>query len=94
MATTAQTYGLIPAYHPSGQSRATEYTIASTYTTAIYQGALVKLVTGGGIENGDGSTDAIGVFAGCNYQSVRRPAERRPRRRFGQCFRLHAGGDR
>lgn len=67
MATTAQTYGLIPAYHPSGQSRATEYTIASTYTTAIYQGALVKLVTGGGVENGDGSTDAIGVFAGCNY---------------------------
>ena len=67
MATTAQTYGLIPAYHPSGQARATEYTIAATYTTAIYQGALVKLVTAGGIENGDGSTDAIGVFAGCTY---------------------------
>lgn len=67
MSATAQAYGLIPAYHPAGQNRANKYSITPAYTTAIYKGALVKLVTAGGIENGDGSTDALGVFAGCEY---------------------------
>ena len=68
MALTAQTYGLIPVYHSSGQSRAMLFNILPAYTTAIYKGSLVKINgTGGGIELGDGSTDALGVFAGCEY---------------------------
>lgn len=67
MSATAQAYGLIPAYHPSGQNRANKYSITASYTTAIYKGALVKLDTAGGIQNGDGTSDAIGVFAGCEY---------------------------
>ncbi len=67
MALTAQTYGLIPVYHPSGQDRARVFSIAPAYTTAIYQGTLVKGVAGGTVELGDGTSDALGVFAGCEY---------------------------
>jgi hypothetical protein len=58
---------MIPVNHPSGQSPATLFTIASGYNTAIYQGNLVKLVADGVIECGDGTSDALGVFAGCEY---------------------------
>jgi hypothetical protein len=68
MALTAQTYGMIPYYHPSGQDRARQFNILPAYTTAIYEGSLVKINgTGGGIELGDGTTDALGVFAGVEY---------------------------
>lgn len=68
MAATAQTYGLAAVAHPSGQDRARVFNILAAYTTAIYQGCLVKINgTGGGIELGDGTTDACGVFAGCEY---------------------------
>lgn len=67
MATTAMAYGLIPTYHPSGQSRANAYTIAANYATAIYKGDPVALVTAGTITISDGTTDALGVFAGVEY---------------------------
>lgn len=67
MAMTALAYGLIPAYHPSGQNRANKYTIASTYGTAIYKGDLVKVHTDGTLNIGDGTSAALGVFAGCEY---------------------------
>jgi hypothetical protein len=67
MATTAQAYGLIPIYHPSGQSRANAYTIDAAYNTAIYKGDPVALVTAGTITIGDGTSDALGVFAGVEY---------------------------
>lgn len=67
MGTTSQAYGLIPHYHPSGQSRANKYTIATGYGTAIYKGDLVKIHTDGTLNIGDGTTDAIGVFAGVEY---------------------------
>lgn len=67
MSTTSQAYGLIPHYHPSGQSRANKYTILNSYNTAIYKGDLVKVHTDGTLNIGDGSTDAVGVFAGVEY---------------------------
>jgi len=71
MAQTAQAYGLVPAFHPTGQNRATQYTLLNNsgtgYGTAIYKGDLVKVGTGGQIEIGDGTSAALGVFAGCEY---------------------------
>ena len=73
MGTTSQAYGLIPAYHPSGQSRANRYNILNNagtgYATAIYKGDLVQIDTAndGTIKINDGSSAALGVFAGCEY---------------------------
>jgi hypothetical protein len=71
MATTAQAYGLIPVNHPTGQSRASKYNILNNagtgYGTAIYKGDLVKVHTDGTINIGDGTSAALGVFAGCEY---------------------------
>ena len=69
-------FGFICAKHPSGQSRANEYTIASAYAANIFTGDPVKLVTAGTIQlaTSDGSrtgtTDGVevhGIFAGCVY---------------------------
>ena len=46
-----------------------KYRIANNYGTAIFQGDMVKVVTGGGIEryaDGDGGL-ILGVFNGCEY---------------------------
>lgn len=73
MSTTSQAYGLIPAYHPSGQNRANRYNILNSagtgYATSIYRGDLVEMDTGnnGTIELSDGSSACLGVFAGCEY---------------------------
>ncbi len=73
MATTALTYGLIPVWHPSGQTRANRYNILNNagtgYGTSIYKGQLVEIDTGnnGTIEVSDGTSACLGVFAGCEY---------------------------
>jgi hypothetical protein len=71
MAQTAQAYGLIPVYSDGGQTRAKKYNILNNagtgYGTAIYKGDLVKMHTDGTINIGDGTTPALGVFAGCEY---------------------------
>jgi hypothetical protein len=73
MSTTSQAYGMIPAYHPSGQARANRYNILNNagtgYATSIYTGDLVEIDTGnnGTIEISDGSSACLGVFAGCEY---------------------------
>lgn len=71
MAQNALAYGLIPVAHPTGTVRATQYTILNNsgtgYGTAIYKGDLVKVGTGGQIEIGDGTSAALGVFAGCEF---------------------------
>lgn len=67
MSSTAQAYGLIPVYHASGQSRGTKYTILSTYAANIFKGDIVKMHTDGTINVGDGTSPALGVFAGCEY---------------------------
>ena len=73
MSTNALTYGLIPTYHPSGQARANRYNILNNsgtgYGTVIYRGQLVEMDTGnnGTIEASDGTSNCLGVFAGCEY---------------------------
>ncbi len=71
MSTNSQAYGLIPVYHASGQNRANKYNILNNsgtgYGTAIYKGDLVKMGTDGTIQIGDGTSNCLGVFAGCEY---------------------------
>ncbi len=76
MSATAAPFGFVAVKHPSGQTRAREYTIASGYAANIFQGDPVKLVTGGSIQLGtsDGTrtgtvdnVDLLGIFAGCIY---------------------------
>ena len=72
MSLTAQAYGLIPVYHPSGQTRGNLYTILNNsgtgYGTSIYKGDPVKVGTNGTIEISGGAGGAmLGIFAGCEY---------------------------
>ena len=76
MSATNAPFGFIAAKHPSGCSRAREYTIASVYAANVFQGDPVKLVTAGTVQLGtsDGTrtgtvdgVNLIGIFAGCTY---------------------------
>ena len=67
MALTASPYGFILRKHPTGQSRANAYTIASGYSTAIGYGDPVALNTDGTLNIGTAGSDIIGVFAGVQY---------------------------
>ena len=71
MSTTSQAYGLIPVYNNVGQNRANKYNILNNagtgYGTSIYKGDLVKVGTDGTIQIGDGPSNCLGVFAGCEY---------------------------
>jgi len=72
MANKDAAFGLRPsrmmggAPYSGGQSR---YRIASNLSGAIFQGDLVKQVTGGGIERAAASSavPVVGVFNGCQY---------------------------
>ena len=72
MANKDAAFGLRPsrmmggAPYSGGQSR---YRIASNLSGAIFQGDLVKQVTGGGIERAAASSTVpvVGVFNGCRY---------------------------
>jgi len=67
MALTASPFGFVLRNHPSGQSRAKAYTIASGYATAIGYGDAVILDTNGTITVGTATNDLIGTFAGVEY---------------------------
>jgi len=68
MSATATPYGLKPVNHPSGAPvRFDEYTIASAYNTAIYQGTPVKLGTNGTVEVAAAGDRMVGTFIGCEY---------------------------
>lgn len=62
-------FGLRPSRTSTSSQQQNRYRIASSYATAIYQGDLVAMVTGGGIERvaAGGSGFILGVFNGCNY---------------------------
>ena len=72
MANKDASFGLKPARmmggapYSGGQSR---YRIAANYGTSIFQGDLVKQVTGGGVERAAASSTVpvVGVFNGCMY---------------------------
>jgi hypothetical protein len=76
MSATNAPFGFICAKHPSGQSRANEYTIASAYAVNLFTGDPVKLATTGVIQlaTSDGTRtgtvdgiEVLGIFAGCVY---------------------------
>jgi hypothetical protein len=67
MALTATPFGFVCRKHPTGQTRATAYTIASGYASAIGYGDAVILATDGTITVGTANADTIGTFAGCEY---------------------------
>jgi len=60
--------GFWPIRHlTGGQVRMQEFPIASGYTTDIFRGDAVKLVTGGGIEAAAAGNRIVGVFQGVQY---------------------------
>jgi len=69
MANIDAPFGLRPSRTSISSQQQNRYRIASGYATAIYQGDLVSMVTGGGIERvaAGGSGLILGVFNGCNY---------------------------
>lgn len=67
MSATLAGFGLRPVYHPSGIDRASVYTIAAAYNTAIYKGSPVTLNTNGTITIGAAAADFLGAFAGVEY---------------------------
>ena len=72
MANVAEKYGLRPVRKLDGSpfiNAQNRYRIASGYATAIFQGDLVKPVTGGGIERAvvNTSDKVVGVFNGVFY---------------------------
>lgn len=65
-------YGLVPVKLVSGSpfvGVVRHYSIASGYSTSIFKGDAVKLVTGGTIERdtADAAMTPIGIFMGCSY---------------------------
>jgi hypothetical protein len=62
-------FGLRPVRTSISSQQQNRYRIASSYATAIFQGDLVAMVTGGGIERvaAGGSGLILGVFNGCFY---------------------------
>ena len=72
MANVVEKYGLRPVRKLDGSpfiNAQNRYRIASNYGTAIFQGDLVKPVTGGGIERAVANTSdlVVGVFNGVFY---------------------------
>jgi hypothetical protein len=70
MANTNAPFGLRPIRHQTGgQIRASEYSIASGYSTSIFTGDVVEMTgTGKNVEQAAAANaDNIGVFAGCRY---------------------------
>jgi hypothetical protein len=72
MANVVEKYGLRPVRKLDGSpfiNAQNRYRIAANYGTAIYQGDLVKPVTGGGIERAVANTSdlVVGVFNGVFY---------------------------
>lgn len=72
MANLDSPFGLRPVRMVNGSpfsNQQNRYRIAANYGTSIYQGDLVSVVTGGGIERvaAGGSGLILGVFNGCTY---------------------------
>ena len=68
MSNVSAPFGFRLAYSPSGQSRATAYTIAAAYGSQISYGDPVVLNTNGTITLPTATADPLlGVFAGCEY---------------------------
>lgn len=67
MPSTASPYGLIPVNHPSGTVRPFAMTIASGYTSYIYQNQPVKIDTDGTIVVAAPGDAFVGTFQGVEF---------------------------
>ena len=69
MANQDAAFGLRPSRSSTSANTQNRYRIAANYGTSIFQGDLVAMVTGGGIERvgAGGSGLILGVFNGCFY---------------------------
>jgi hypothetical protein len=67
MSATNAPFGFRPAFHPSGFDRATKYTVASGYGTAMYKGQPCILNTNGTVTVGTAAADLLGIIAGFEY---------------------------
>jgi hypothetical protein len=67
MSTIAAPFGLRPAYHPSGQFRAAQMTIASGYAANLLQGQPVLIAADGTIQAAAAGARFIGVFQGVEF---------------------------
>ena len=69
MANLDAPFGLRPARTSISSQQQNRYRIAANYGTSIFQGDLVAMVTGGGIERvaAGGSGLILGVFNGCEF---------------------------
>lgn len=67
MPSTSGPFGLRPSYHPSGQIRAKAMTIASAYSSNIFQGSPVAIHTDGTIILAAAGSSAVGSFKGVEY---------------------------
>lgn len=73
MSTTSQAYGLVPAFHGTGQNRANKYNILNNsgtgYGSSIFKGDIVALAADGTINiiASPANSACLGVFAGCEY---------------------------
>ena len=78
MANLDAPFGLRPARTSISSQQQNRYRIAANYNTSIFQGDLVAMVTGGGIERvaAGGSGFILGVFNGCEYTD---PSTGKPR---------------
>lgn len=70
MPTTAAPFGLQPRLSEIGTVRPEYQTIASAYSTTIYQYAPVKIGTDGTLQLAAAGERAIGSFQGCSYIDV------------------------
>lgn len=69
MSSTYTPFGLQPSYHPSGTIASDKGTIASGYTSNIFNGSPVAYVATGGMELAAAGAAAAGVFQGCEYNT-------------------------
>ena len=70
MPSTSAPFGLKPVNHTSGAPvRIEEMTIATGYSTGLWEGSPVKIGTNGTIEMAAAGDRMIGSFRGCEYTS-------------------------
>lgn len=72
MSSTLAANGLVPRFHPSGDSRPVALSIASGYATAIYKFSPVALTTTGTIilASAGAANKVLGTFLGCEYKDT------------------------
>lgn len=67
MSATNAPFGMRPAYTPTGNSRPSQYPIASGYAANLFKGTPVLLVTAGTIQVATVTNDFLGIFDGVEY---------------------------